>query len=256
MQNRYVGHIGDYGKYGLLRTLCRNDLHLGVVWYLNAQEQANTDGALVGYLSGDKWRLRECDPHLHEALGRLVAGGDRNVAAVQRGSILPSSTQYFAVPLPVGSGPCIGEAARAERLRVRDTWCHSAREATREAEVVFFDPDNGVAPASVGHHRADALKYAFLDELEPYHHRGQSLVIYQHANRDPGGFVCRLRSLVSRLKDELPAAVVWALRWQRQQARAYIVLAHTAHDEVLWERSCQLVTSPWGQRKHFALVDL
>ena len=25
MQNRYVGDVGDYGKYGLLRSLCRKD---------------------------------------------------------------------------------------------------------------------------------------------------------------------------------------------------------------------------------------
>ena len=27
MQDRYVGDVGDYGKYGLLRSLCRGDEH-------------------------------------------------------------------------------------------------------------------------------------------------------------------------------------------------------------------------------------
>ena len=43
MKNSYVGDIGDFGKYGLLRHLCGvtgkgtdgDPLRLGVVWYLN-----------------------------------------------------------------------------------------------------------------------------------------------------------------------------------------------------------------------------
>ena len=27
MQDRYVGDVGDFGKYGLLRSLCRGDEH-------------------------------------------------------------------------------------------------------------------------------------------------------------------------------------------------------------------------------------
>lgn len=38
MQDRYVGDIGDFGKYGLLRALCAHDLSLGVVWYLVPDE--------------------------------------------------------------------------------------------------------------------------------------------------------------------------------------------------------------------------
>ena len=33
MQNRYVGDIGDFGKYGLLRALYHGR-QLGVAWYL------------------------------------------------------------------------------------------------------------------------------------------------------------------------------------------------------------------------------
>ena len=33
MQNRYVGDIGDYVKYGLLRALA-DGRQLGVAWYL------------------------------------------------------------------------------------------------------------------------------------------------------------------------------------------------------------------------------
>ena len=42
MQNRYVGDIGDFGKYGLLRAhfgrKYQIPLRLGVVWYLFPDE--------------------------------------------------------------------------------------------------------------------------------------------------------------------------------------------------------------------------
>lgn len=50
MQNRYVGDVGDFGKYHLLKALCRGDdgkaaLSLGVVWYLVPDE--NNQIALI-----------------------------------------------------------------------------------------------------------------------------------------------------------------------------------------------------------------
>ena len=48
MQDRYVGDVGDFGKYGLLRALCGGDLTLGVVWYLYPDEEANNDGDDIG----------------------------------------------------------------------------------------------------------------------------------------------------------------------------------------------------------------
>ncbi len=39
MQNRYVGDIGDYAKYSLLRALSRG-CKLGVSWYLFPDEDS------------------------------------------------------------------------------------------------------------------------------------------------------------------------------------------------------------------------
>jgi hypothetical protein len=35
MQNKYVGDIGDYGKYALLNLLCARELKCFVIWYLS-----------------------------------------------------------------------------------------------------------------------------------------------------------------------------------------------------------------------------
>jgi len=50
MQDRYTGDIGDFGKYSLLRNLTRDDLCLGVIWYLNGKQEKNADGRFVQYL--------------------------------------------------------------------------------------------------------------------------------------------------------------------------------------------------------------
>ena len=49
MQDRYVGDVGDLGKYGLLRSLCRRDEQgeanrLGVLWSpFDRDDSAATD---------------------------------------------------------------------------------------------------------------------------------------------------------------------------------------------------------------------
>ena len=49
MQNRYTGDIGDYVKYGLLRTLSDGQ-RLGMAWYLFPDEDHDRDGHHGDYL--------------------------------------------------------------------------------------------------------------------------------------------------------------------------------------------------------------
>lgn len=50
MKNRYVGDLGDFGKYTLLKTLCGPEsdrvpsLRLGIVWYLTRDDPSRKDG--------------------------------------------------------------------------------------------------------------------------------------------------------------------------------------------------------------------
>ena len=50
MQDRYVGDIGDFVKYGLLRAI-RGEKSLGVVWYLRPNDGPVGDGRHTAYLS-------------------------------------------------------------------------------------------------------------------------------------------------------------------------------------------------------------
>jgi hypothetical protein len=100
VQDRYVGDIGDFGKYGLLIALCGHDLSLGVVWHLVPNEGGN--GAHVGYLDptpANLRRFRNCDPALYDALGEVVHNGTRSVRSVLERAILPPGTVLCEEPL-------------------------------------------------------------------------------------------------------------------------------------------------------------
>ena len=87
MQNRYVGDIGDFGKYHLLKSLCMEDnneldLSLGVVWYLVSDENHNDDGKHIRYLeqtTSNLARFRSGDPALYDSLSEIIKAGKRDV---------------------------------------------------------------------------------------------------------------------------------------------------------------------------------
>lgn len=103
MQDRYVGDVGDFVTYGLLRVLCAAGTgRLGVVWYLVADETHNADGRHVTYLqAGNRIgkQLRVCDPSLFDALLGIVESEQRRVHSVERSDVLPAGTRFFSTPI-------------------------------------------------------------------------------------------------------------------------------------------------------------
>src|SRR5258708_5109533 len=103
MQNRYVGDVGDYGKYALLRGLCgieaRSYLRLGVVWCLFPDESFNNDGKHISYLHNPQFA--QLDSDLHATLAKIVLDGRRNVSAVCNYGCLPASTVFCPEPISI-----------------------------------------------------------------------------------------------------------------------------------------------------------
>ena len=161
MQNKYVGDIGDFGKYGLLRELFGRPeepgsgcgLRLAVAWYLNEGERYGPDGRFTDYLcksSAKGENLRKGDPVLYNILRRLVKSGNRKVAEVEKNRILPGDTLYHRDTL------CSS---------MRTKWFKGALEATKEAAVVFVDPDNGIASEKTP---AESPKHVSPYELDSF----------------------------------------------------------------------------------------
>ena len=258
MQNRYVGDIGDFGKYGLLRALTGlsttpssdHGLRLGVVWYLYPDESHNADGKYTGYLDAkpaNHDRFRVCDPPLYDALGCLVGAGDRDVVAVHRCGVMPDDTSYYESSLSYPKS-----MSRVARQATRKNWFTDALEATAGADMVFVDPDNGIS-ATANPLRKTGPKYVFIDDILRFAQRGQSLVIYHHLGRQgtAGQQINRLAEYL-RLNLNLPS-LPQALWYHRGTARVYFIVAQPKHESVIEENLSCFLNSPW--REHFQLVD-
>src|SRR5215218_3293709 len=122
MQDRYVGDVGDFGKYALLRCITsERSARLGVVWCSYPNESHNLDGRHIGYL--DRGEFFELDPELHAALGMLVRKGLRSIAAVETAKLLPSDTLFFRDPI---AGTLGRGSAPEQRIAYRMDWLERA----------------------------------------------------------------------------------------------------------------------------------
>ena len=141
MRNQWVADSADFGKYGLLRALCRPEpedeyptLRLGVVWYF-------TTGGPHDYLdpkSQDSHVHKDCDPSLYESLMK-VRRSSPTIKGIEAGGVLPEDTVYFPDPVPKRKGKGSAELRRA--------WAQAAWGKTKNCHLVFVDPDTGLEPA-------------------------------------------------------------------------------------------------------------
>lgn len=252
MQDRYAGDAGDFVKFGLLRLLCREDdigprLKLGVVWYLVADEDHNGDGRHVSYLAPQSVvgrRMARCDQDLYDRLRRIVGSGERNVRAIERSGILPPDTKTFSKRLTLAR--VVGKRQREARLAFRASWVQSAVEATDGCDLVFLDPDNGIrTDERLPRHRTLAAKHAYLDEVEPYVQRDQSVVVYHHADRSAD-----VQTQAHRRLDQLRAALgadsAFAVRALRGSARLFLIVPSARHRLVLEQRASRISSGGWA----------
>jgi hypothetical protein len=131
---------------------------------------------------------------------------------------------------------------------LRRTWLERALAATAACQLIFADPDNGIRPA--GHrqpaHRTKAVKHAYLDELAAFARRGQSLIVYHHADRSAPVDQQALRRLTD-LTCGVPVQPVAAVRASRGSSRLFLVGAASAdHFHYLTGRLAALQHGPWA----------
>ncbi len=252
MQDRFVGDVGDFGKYGLLRWLCGDSdggwqLRLGVIWYYVETNAALPElGQPFNYLeipSQHEQRLIQCDPELYGILQNLINDGQRSVMAMQNSGALSDGTMYYrdSVNAPLA----------------RDGWFTRAMHEVGDRDLVFLDPDNGLADTP-------DVEHATHGEAARLWEMGKSLVIYQHFNRD-GTHEEQIHRHAVNLRRELnlvgPSGEIVALRFNRLPPRVFFVIPNSANEEVptlLYERVNSFMDSCWGRGRnpHFTCVDV
>lgn len=166
MKHQYVGDINDYRKYTLLRALSADGTNrIGVCWMLTPDD-GSTDGGKLAYLQ-QPGRYQRFDPELFDILGHAAAEPDRRRLQTIEHSGTIAAAIYHNDLLP-----------QAEDERA--AYMAECRAKFADADLVFFDPDNGIEAPSVKKRHGKALKYVFLDEVATVYGSGQSALIYQH----------------------------------------------------------------------------
>ncbi|MBI4164588.1 MAG: hypothetical protein HY508_02510 [Acidobacteria bacterium] len=250
MQDKYVGDIGDFGKYALLNFLAKRDVVLGVVWYLTSAECDSRDGGFTQYLSSpDKANgLGKCDEELFDGLREIVQSRDRQVARVREGRILPGRTQFYEGRLEFDGVP------PRKRPEVRKTWFERALKQVEGASLVFLDPDNGLSLNEKMKNRKAGPKHVYLDEVRQFLGRGQSLVVYCHQDRRKGGLEEQIRQGLELFRKESPIHKAWAFSFHRQSVRIYFVVpVCQSTAELLAQRSTAFNEGCFGAGGHFRL---
>ncbi len=259
MQNRYVGDLGDFGKFGLLRALCANTdtgiprpLTLGVVWYLVPDEGHNSDGKFTQFLdptAQNQQNFRFCDPTLYDALRDIVESNARSVSSVRNAGVLPPGTKYHEAPLTFAGIHTPRAKMISQRTRFRRNWLTQALQSTEGCDLVFIDPDNGFE-VKVGPHEPRGPKYAFFDELVPFAQRGQTLIVYHHIGRR-GSAADQIKGRFDQIEERLGRTSL-ALLYHRGSARAFFLIPADKHRDAIESMVENFLDSPW--RRHFELV--
>lgn len=220
MQDRYVGDIGDFGKYALLKSLAQEPVVLGIVWYLTNAQSGSGDGGFTQYLSSPEAAndLGKCDLELLSSLKKIVGSDDRRVARVREACVLPPKTLFYEDRLDfVGVPP-------RERSGMRRGWFEKGLKQVEEANLIFLDPDNGISLNEKKKCLKTGPKHVFLDEVRQFLDRGQSLVVYCHQDRRKGGLTEEVRQGIKLFREESPIHQAWAFTYHRRSVRIYFVV--------------------------------
>ena len=211
MQNRYVGDVGDFAKYGLLRAI-QGQKQLGVAWYLHLDEGPGGDGRHVEYLSRPE-EFEELDPALFVAMRSLRGAGQR------------SSVQDVAESGVLGNAVFADERLHIRDVKVRDRakwrqqWFERVRRQLSDCDMVFADPDNGlVSDTDFKPGRKESAKRLPVHEAICLAEQGRTVVIYHHHSRS--------RSHGSEIRwwmSQLPGCS-YAFYWKRWSCRTFFIV--------------------------------
>lgn len=170
MKNQYFADINDYRKYGLIRTLVgkQGGLKVAVCWMLTSND-TRRDGKFINYLNQpEKWK--NYDPYLFDSLESAMANPlNRSVQWIEENDLIPSAVYFSELLL--------------DHREKRQSYFAEFHNVASNADLVFFDPDNGIEVKSVIYGRKGSNKYIYWSELTNVYASGQSMLVYQHFNR-------------------------------------------------------------------------
>lgn len=224
MKNQYFGDINDYLKYGLLRTIGRETgLRTGVCWMLT-EDDGRTDGGKTKYLDQHhKWRKH--DPSLFDALQAAIQTGRRHIQVAETSGILPDALYHSDI--------------LADKRDARQGYFKNLESAAGACDLLFFDPDNGMAVPSKAMGSKGSSKYLYWEEAGRLARSGKSLIVFQHFARVKRDVF--MADLQHRFAEETGAAWVGVLETSNV---AYFIVSAQGHEQAL-RAACGSVARQW-----------
>ena len=211
MKNQYVGDVGDFGKYAMLRVFAEAGVKIGVNWYLTENDGSN-DGKYTKYLEdGD---LRPLCPEVFDVLKRIAFEPKKTVRDVQQSGLLKDAVYYDELLKTRGTPP--------EREYQRNQWFFRSLDALAGTELIFMDPDNGLLESNDAS-KPGAEKYILPDEVEMYFNEGHNVVYYCHKGRRSWKAWSDYKSVMF---ERIPSAKPAVLTFHKGTQRSYIFLIH------------------------------
>jgi hypothetical protein len=144
------------------------------------------DGKFLDYLENrNRDKLRPFDPPLFDAMYEIIHGiKERHVAHVEQSGVLPNASFYSAEIRDAHSD--------------RTSYFNAMANDLSHADLIFFDPDNGLEVESKPKGRRDSCKYLYRDELFLTYADGHSVLMYQHFCRENReSFITRMALSIS-----------------------------------------------------------
>ena len=212
MKNQYIGDIGDYGKYGLLRFLASHDIKIGVNWYLT-EDDGSSDGRFTHYLKQSAEEIY--DPELYKVLKKIAFRKKKSVQMVEDAGIIPGASFYNEV---LRSSTL--EAGARESFR--DHWFDASLPLLQGAELIFADPDNGISYRKTARTK-DSEKFILPDEVARYYDKGKNVVYYCHKGRRKQE---DWEQAKIEIKDHVKDAQILGVTFHRGTQRSYIFVVH------------------------------
>lgn len=232
MKNQYVGDIGDYGKYGLLKFLANQGIRIGINWYLT-ENDGSTDGKFTKYL--EKKENEEYDPELFGALCKVAFREDKSVQMIEAVNLIPNAIYYNELL----HSSSIDAGARELQ---RTLWFNNGTLLLKDAELIFADPDNGIT-FSKGVKSKDSEKFVLPGEIARYYFDRKDVVYYCHKGRRRQA---DWEQAKVQIREMIPDAQILVLTSHRGTQRSYVFVVHPGSFEKYDNMLNSFLRTAWG----------
>jgi hypothetical protein len=138
------------------------------------------------------------------------------VRAVEDSGLLPNAV-FVRDPVPRDIRPF------AQRPTAREQWLSEIRTRFEDRNVVFLDPDNGLAAQGLRTTCRRAGKSVFIEDIMALTQNQRAMVVYHHQTHRKGGHRIEIRDLAEELRKS-GFRVSGVLRARPWSPRAFFIL--------------------------------